>query len=58
MLHLLMNHSAETGLLMFVVCFAAIGIFAATRSHGQLDDWSRIPLGSNSSDDATEKEAK
>ena len=47
MLHFILNHSAETGLVLFFVCFAAIALFAATRTRGQLDGWARLPLGNN-----------
>lgn len=52
MWHFVINHSAEMGLVLFFVCFAAIAIFAATRTRRQLDHWARLPLGSNNTDDA------
>jgi hypothetical protein len=58
MFHFIMNHSAETGLILFFVCFAAIAIFAATRTRRQLENWSHIPLDSTGHDDANEQEEK
>ena len=52
-----MNHSAETGLILFFVCFAAIAMFAATRTRRQLESWAHLPLASNDRNDTREKEA-
>jgi len=40
----LMHHSAEVGLLLFLVSFLLILFFALTRSRGELDRWAEIPL--------------
>lgn len=53
-----MNHSAETGLVLFLVCFAAITLFAATRTSRQLESWAKLPLGSNGTDDPREEETR
>jgi cbb3-type cytochrome oxidase subunit 3 len=41
---LVTTHSAETGLVLFVICFAAITIYAITRTRNELDRWSDLPL--------------
>jgi len=55
MWNFVLTHSTETGLVLFLLCFAAITLFAATRSPQQLDGWAKLPLGSRDSDDARDE---
>ena len=57
MFNFILTHSAETGLILFFLCFAAIAVFAATRTAKQLDGWARLPLATHDLDDANGKEA-
>lgn len=41
----LMNHSAEVGLLLFLISFFLILFFAMTRTRKELDSWATLPLG-------------
>jgi len=41
---LITSHSAETGLVLFVISFIAITVYAITRSKKELDRWSDLPL--------------
>jgi len=43
-------HSAEIGLVLFVVCFITITIYAMTRSRRELDRWSDLPLSESGSE--------
>ena len=43
------SHSAEIGLLLFVVCFITIAAYAMTRSRTELDRWSGLPLSESDS---------
>ena len=43
--NLVMTHSTEIGLVLFVLCFVAILAWATTRTRSELDDWSNLPLG-------------
>jgi hypothetical protein len=40
----LMHHSAEVGLILFLVIFFLVLFFALTRTRKELDGWASLPL--------------
>jgi hypothetical protein len=47
-------HSTEAGLVLFFASFLFILWYALTRSRGELDGWSRLPLTNRADDPAAE----
>ena len=46
---ILFAHSAEIGLMLFVLVFVGTTLWAITRTRKQVDHWSSLPLGGSES---------
>jgi cbb3-type cytochrome oxidase subunit 3 len=44
MFTILMHHSAEIGLILFLIVFLLVLFFALTRTRKELDNWASLPL--------------
>jgi hypothetical protein len=55
MLNFIMHHSAEVGLLLFLLSFILISVFAITRTRKELDRWASLPLGGSATTDSKQE---